>query len=119
MPDQQKTQPRLLNTQLSALTRVQWSGNVLADPSITDADNGDLTDVMYEHVDGGEFVDDEHFWDRGESCETVELEPAPDNSKPVVVAYKDEDGTIWVADVPEGEDPAEFLEKYKKGETPE
>lgn len=102
--------PREFTTDLSALTRLWWRGNVLADDGV---DPDDLTDAVYDHVDGGDYEEDPHYWERGEACHTA---PASPRTKgPVaLVACRDADGITHVRGVRPGETPLEALAALKK-----
>ena len=102
--------PREFTTELSALTRVQWRGNVLADDGV---DPDDLTEAVYDHVDGGDYEEDPHFWEQGESCETVPADP-PVTGTIRLVACADADGEVQVRDVQPGEAPLDALAKLKQ-----
>lgn len=57
---------RLVRVELGALTRVEFSTIVRVPLRATPAQLETLVETMYEEIDGGEFQDDPHFWDKGE-----------------------------------------------------
>lgn len=57
---------KMVRVVMGALTRVEWSGLVEVPDDGTTLDEGDLLDKVYSAVDGGDYYDDEHFWDKGE-----------------------------------------------------
>ncbi len=52
---------------VSALTRVEYSEVVEVADDITDEELSELTDDLYESTDGGEFHQDNDYWERGSS----------------------------------------------------
>ena len=71
---------RLVRVCLGALTRVEWSAVVEVPRNITEDQRTALADQFYEDVDGGDYLPDDHFWDRGES--SVEPVQANDSEPP-------------------------------------
>lgn len=111
--------PRKLVTNLSALTRLQWRGVVLADDTVKmdggcNDPYGDVTEYIYEDVDGGEFTDDCMFWEKGD-CFTEDAGEVShtDPGIPEFVAANDMDGYVQVRRVLEGQDPNAALEALK------
>lgn len=103
---------KIVRTDLSALTRVTWSGHVLIGPGVSIRD---LTGAVYEHVDGGDYVEDETFWQRGEACRSLAVRKT-EGHPVLLVAYNDEDGALVVRDVPAGVDPEVFLAQVSAGQ---
>jgi hypothetical protein len=117
--------PKVITTNLSALTRLQWTGQVLVDDAVDTTDNSNLveiTDQIYDDVDGGDFTDDNDFWEKGESCYSEEDEdeyvPQPEDPErgqvPCFVVVADDHGYPCVRKVPDGADPLTVLNAFKK-----
>jgi hypothetical protein len=66
LSDQNKPATKLVEVYLSGLTRVQYSEVVEVPADITDDELNRLVDMRYQAVDGGEFVSDARYWERGE-----------------------------------------------------
>jgi len=92
---------KLVGVNLAALTRVQWYGNVEVPK---DMDPDEVVEKMNDEIDGGEYVDDVDYWEKGHCYPEVEL--AEDATPEFKI---DEDGkllmlTLVTPDEPEVED---------------
>jgi hypothetical protein len=59
------SETKLVQVNLAALTRVEWSALVRVPVEIVDLQ--EVTDRFYDYLDGGEFTSDPDFWEKG-SC---------------------------------------------------
>lgn len=105
----------VVRTELSALTRQQWAGLVIVDKTVTENDLDDLTDLVYGHVDGGDYQDDTEFWEKGEACQSTFVTDVNEiiSEKPTLVAYKDDEDSLVLAALPRGEAAAVYLRKLR------
>jgi hypothetical protein len=51
---------------LAALTRLEYSEEVEVSDSISDNELDELVQKRYDEVDGGKYLDDPDYWERGE-----------------------------------------------------
>ena len=58
---------KLIEVHLAAMTRVVWDGLVEVPEHFTPAEIEDVVDKIYDLVDGGDFQEDLHYWEKG-SC---------------------------------------------------
>lgn len=73
---------KLVRARLGALTRVEWTGLVLVPAHLSEEDVNEIVEEqLYAAVDGGEYVDDPHYWEKGqcfaEPVRPGELPPGP------------------------------------------
>jgi hypothetical protein len=61
---------------LAALTRVEYTEIIEVPIDTTGEELDSIVDQRYNDVDGGEYHDDPHFWDRAQSCGHEELDAA-------------------------------------------
>ena len=54
---------KLVQVNLAALTRVEWSALVRVPRG---ADLQEVTDRFYDYLEGSEFTSDPHFWEKGD-----------------------------------------------------
>lgn len=86
----EKYSTKLVEVRLSALTRVEYMEVVEVPADITPRQLNDLVNKRYEAVDGGEFVSDPDFWERG-TCYAVDSDmPEATPSLRVVIDSDDE-----------------------------
>ena len=79
---------------LSALTRVEFTEILEVPADMTDEELNDLVDQRCDEVDGGEYTDDPHFWEKGDSCGwDIENDP---RTVPGGKVARDNDGTFVV-----------------------
>jgi len=64
MADQQMKKVRIT---LGVLTRVEYQVTQEVPADATDEEIRDLADEIYDNLDVIEFVDDPHYWERGET----------------------------------------------------
>lgn len=87
---------KLVVVTLAALTRLQWAGGVLvpADFDVAEYEE-DVVDAAYDKVDGGDYQDDPHFWDKGD-CYVEGVLNAGDvtHQEVAYTAAVDEDGAV-------------------------
>lgn len=80
---------KLVQVQLSAMTRVEYTEVVEVPADITQEELNELVNERYRHVDGGDFISDPEYWERG-TCEAVDAEES--NEAPTMVAFRTENG---------------------------
>lgn len=80
---------KLVEVRLSALTRVEYTEVVEVPADITPDELDDLVRDRYDKVDGGEYVDDPEYWQRG-TCQAVDCDLP--NAEPSMMAWRTEDG---------------------------
>ena len=61
------SETKLVQVNLAALTRVEWSALVRVPGGV---DLQEVTDRFYDYLDGGEFTSDPEYWEKG-NCWTV------------------------------------------------
>lgn len=61
-----KQPTKLVRINLSALTRVEYCEVVEVPASFSEGDIQEVIDTCYKQVDGGAYVDDVEFWEKGE-----------------------------------------------------
>lgn len=94
----QKPATKLVELRLSALTRVEYTEVVEVPADITSEELDELVSDRYESVDGGNYSDDPHYWEKG-TCEAVDYDLP--NAEPSMMAWRTEDGLhVERADAP-------------------
>ena len=58
------SETKLVRVNLAALTRKEWSGLVRVPVEIVDL--WEVTDRVYDYLDGSEFTTDNEFWEKGD-----------------------------------------------------
>ena len=72
---------KLIQVNLAALTRVEWSALVEVPDTFSEDDLHEVVRRFYHEIDGGEFQDDPEYWERGE-CWADENLTVRDDDKP-------------------------------------
>ena len=73
------SETKLVQVNLAALTRVEWSALVRVPRGV---DLQEVTDRFYDYLDGGEFNEDPEFWDRGNCWADEHITLRESNDKP-------------------------------------
>lgn len=80
---------------LVAYTRVEWSGVVEVPDDATRKEIDDIAQQVELHVDGGDYMDDNEYWEQGET----RWEKFEDDGPASIVVTFDEDGGIELEEV--------------------
>lgn len=80
---------KLVEVRLSALTRVEYMEVVEVPVDITADQLNELVNRRYDKVDGGEYVNDPEYWERG-SCYAVDSDMP--EAEPTLKVVIDADG---------------------------
>lgn len=64
---------KLVEVRLSALTRVEYMEVVEVPVDMTASQINELVNRRYEKIDGGEYINDPEYWERG-TCYTVDTD---------------------------------------------
>jgi len=66
---------KLVRVNLSALLRKEWTCVAEVPEDYDESDLQELAGKFYDEIDGGEFWDDEHYWEKGDChCEALHTE---------------------------------------------
>jgi len=57
---------KVIRINLSAMTRVTWSGDVEVPNNMSENDLDDMVRYFYDEIDGSEFTEDNEYWERGD-----------------------------------------------------
>jgi len=73
------SETKLVQVNLAALTRVEWSALVRVPGGV---DLQEVTDRFYDYLDGGEFTSDPDFWEKGSCWADDHITVRESNGKP-------------------------------------
>lgn len=81
-----------MRIKLSARTRVEYNEVIQVPADISQQELQTLLDMRYDQVDGGDYTDDQEYWERGD-CEAVDVED--EDPAPMMAAYRTDKG-LWI-----------------------
>lgn len=89
---------RLVTVTLSAYKRAEYVETLEVPADLSDDEAQRLAEQRYRFVDGGQFVEDPEYWDRGES--SVQPASEADRMSLTGVVTRGEDGDLLVREIP-------------------